>query len=416
MSSPTESQRLRATLGHPSLARLLDALARRLELGRTLTGRLTLARATAVERTALDELLGRKPTRGDTLLVDLDLLAETLVAARLCRSLPDAVAALRGPVRNRRAEAEALAATWAAVRSDAHRRFRPWPQLADWIEKVLSSGVLKRLAADPAQAVALLAELERVVRALPCRAEPLAAFAARLFGDAHALDAGSPRGTLAVQAAAQLGRIAADDHAEGRRSAWASVGVLSDELSAPVLTFGLPVAGTTPLARLIRSASADAEPLHLSLRLLLRHPLSSDAGLAAANIFVCENPTVIAQAINSLGPACAPLVCVNGQFATPALILLRQLRDAGSRLHYHGDFDGGGLAIARRVFAECGAKPWRFSVEDYDRAPKGKALSGAVGPTPWSPALAGRMDRTGRAVHEEAVALELIADLARTDD
>lgn len=412
MNRATDNLRLRATLGRPELSRLIDALARRLARGRPLTGRLTLADATPVERSALDELHGRKPTRGDSLLVDLDSLSETLRIAGLCPSLPEAVETLRGPVRNLRAEAATLAAAWADVRIDALERFTPWPALIPWLEDLLATGLLKRLATDPAHATTLLSDIARMAETLPRQAEPLAAFSARLFGDAHALDPGSPRSALAVRAAARLGQCDFEDDAEGRRSAWASVGVLCDELSAPVLTFNLPAAGDTPLARLLRSAALDGEPLHLSLRLLLRHPLTADRALAGATVFVCENPTIVAQAAITLGRRCAPLVCVNGQFATPTLILLRQLRAAGARLHYHGDFDVGGIAIARRVFAEAGATPWRFGLDDYVVAPKGKKMSGVPGSTPWSPALAEAMRQDRRIVHEEALVDLLLGDLA----
>lgn len=415
MNAPADPPRIRAVLGQPALGRLVDALEQRLALGRALTGRLTLIAATPTERAALDSLLGRKPTRGGSLQVDLDFLAETLRDAGISHSLREAVEALRGTVRNRRAEAESLAAAWAEVRTQARAQFAPWPALVPWVEELFATGQLKRLAAEPAPAAAVLADLETVVRALPRHAEPLATFAARLFGDAHALDPGAARATLAVRAAARLGELAFEDDAEGRRSAWASVGILGDELSAPVLTFNLPAAGDTPLARLLRTASRDAEPLHLSLRLLLRHPLTSDPALAGTAIFVCENPSFLAQAARALGRACASLVCVNGQFATPTLILLRQLHGAGARLRYHGDFDPGGLAIARRVFAECGATPWRYAAEDYELAPKGKKFSGMTGPTPWSPALAERMQRECRAVHEEAIAETLLPDLVRPE-
>src|SRR5690606_8362057 len=105
------------------------------------------------------------------------------------------------------------------------------------------------------------------------------------------------------------------------------------------------------------------------------------------------------------------LICVNGQFATPALVLLRQLRDAGAHLHYHGDFDPAGLVIARRVFAETGAQPWRFRAADYLAAPKGTKFGGTVGPTPWDRPLQDAMQANRRIVHEEAVSDELLQDL-----
>jgi len=275
--------------------------------------------------------------------------------------------------------------------------------------------LLKRLSAtQPARAIRLLADLETTVRALPARAEPIAAFAARLFGDAHALDSGSPRATLAVRAAALLSGAVFKDDAEGRRAAWASVGVLCDELSTPALVYNLPAHQDTPIARLLRTALADAEPIHLSLRHLVLWPLGTDPALAGLEIFVCENPTIVALAVRRLGRRCAPLVCVNGQFATPAKILLRQLSAAGARLRYHGDFDAGGLRIAWRVIRDHNASPWRMNAADYLAAPKGKPIAAdALLSSPWDPGLAEAMRHEQRAVHEEAVAGDLVEDLSR---
>lgn len=405
--------RLRATLGQPALTRLLDALAQRLERGRPLTGKLTLSASTADERLAADQLLGRKLTQGDSLQIDLDFLSETLADAGLCASLHQAIEALRGPVTDLRAHREALARDWAALRARATTDFSLLPRLRPWLEDLFASGLLKRLAdSDPAHAGRLLAETALVAAALPAQAEPIASFSARLFGDAHALDPGTPRATLTIRAAALLGEVPFEDDAEGRRTAWASVGVLCDELSTPALVFNLPAQLDTPAARLLRSARADAEPVHLTLRLLLLWPLETDPALADLDIFVCENPTIVALAARRLGPRCAPLVCVNGQFTTPVKILLRQLHAAGARLHYHGDFDAGGLAIAHRVFSQHHARPWRMHAADYLSAPKGKSIAAdAALPSPWDDELSAAMRLQRQAVHEEAVADLLLSDL-----
>lgn len=414
MSPGVDRARLETTLGSPELSRLLDALQRRIELGRPLTGGLTLAAASSEERSAIDALFGRKSTRGAALRIDLDELAGVLREAGICDELSAAVSALRGKVVDRRALAEERTVAWEEVWRAAAEDFAGRPALHLWLSKLDRLGLLRRLCGnEPTAGAVLLRELATVVNALPARAEPLAAFAARLLGDAHALDPGPPRATLAVRAAARMGGIQFEDSAEGRRAAWAGVGVMCDELSTPVLVFNLPVTGVTPLGHLLRAAASAGEPVHVSLRMLLRHPLASDEGLRGRDVFACENPTIVALAAARLGVSCAPLVCVNGQFATPALVLLRQLCVAGVRLHYHGDFDPAGLMIARRVMAESGALPWRFRAADYAGAPKGVGFAGAPGPTPWDPALREAMRDAGETVHEEAVFEAMTEDLAR---
>lgn len=410
-ASAVDLVRLHATLGRGELSRLVAALRRRLELGRPLTGTLSLSEVTADERAALDELLGRRTTRGSTLLVNLDSLTQLLAGAGICCDLESALRALVGPTVNRQAAAAREAAAWEDVWLRAREAMRQ-PTLLAWLDELARDGTVKRLCTTAQSAATVLSQLAQVASALPASGEPLAAFAARLFGDAHALDPGCPLATLAVRAAARLGGVQFEDDGEGRRSAWASVGVMCGELSTPALVLNIPAAGPGPLAELLRVAARHGESLHVSLRHLMRDPLSGENAVRGRTVFVCENPTTMRLAADRFGVRCAPLVCVNGQFATPSLVLLRQLRSAGARLLYHGDFDPGGLVIARRVFAECGALPWRLGEPDYLSAPKGIAFKGHPGPTPWSPALETAMTQEGRAVHEEAIFETLAGDLA----
>jgi uncharacterized protein (TIGR02679 family) len=282
-----------------------------------------------------------------------------------------------------------------------------------WLEELALQGTLKRLSSgDPILGSELLGQIALVVAELPVRGEPLAGFAARLFGDAHALDTGSARATLSVRAAARLGGVSFEDNAEGRRSSWASVGIYLDELSTPALSLNLPASGDSALAQMLRTAALAGEPLHLSLRWLLRDPLDQELALARRTVFVCENPTIVALAARELGRKCAPLVCVNGQPATPVKVLLRQLAAAGARLRYHGDMDVKGIEITSAILAGYGANPWHMDVDDYLAAPKGGRLKRPLLATPWCPALADAMNRERRAVHEESVASSLLADLA----
>jgi hypothetical protein len=55
---------------------------------------------------------------------------------------------------------------------------------------------------------------------------------------------------------------------------------------------------------------ADAgQPVHLTARQLLRDP--PDLPVRDRSVFVCENPTVVAEAASRFGARAAPLVCAN---------------------------------------------------------------------------------------------------------
>src|SRR2546425_870164 len=77
-------------------------------------------------------------------------------------------------------------------------------------------------------------------------------------------------------------------------------------------------------------------------------------------VYVCENPTVVAEAANVLGACSAPLVCSSGDPAGAATLLPRSLAQSGAQLRHHGDLDWPGLSIANGIFARFGARPLRF--------------------------------------------------------
>src|ERR1700684_1103635 len=88
-----------------------------------------------------------------------------------------------------------------------------------------------RLAPEPDQAGLLLAQVAPVLPRLPSRSISIGRLAAECCGDAHALDDGRPVATLVLSAVRALAGLpfAAEPSAEGRRAAWAAVGVHLDE-------------------------------------------------------------------------------------------------------------------------------------------------------------------------------------------
>jgi uncharacterized protein (TIGR02679 family) len=168
-----------------------------------------------------------------------------------------------------------------------------------------------------------------------------------------------------------------------------------------------------------RGAAAAGLPVRLTLG-QVRHYLDAEripVANMSAKVFVCENPTVAEAAADVLGARCAPLACVEGRPSVAASLLLHELRNTGSELHYHGDFDWPGLAIAAPIIA-AGAVPWRFGATDYcdgltlnNRPRHLPALAGKA-QTPWDNALAPAMLDCLMAVEEETVIDRLLADLA----
>lgn len=432
-ASTVEHGRLARLLGDPDLAWLLARVRRRLELGRPLDGPVTLADASPAQRRAVQRLLGRAPRAGSALSVSLEDVDELLRRSGACaEGLEAAVVALAGPVVVR---ADALAAEQAAW----ERAFAPLDeligrrladaapageQLAAWLVRLRGSGAVKRIEPSPDAALALLARLAAVLEALPAGGEPLARFAARVAGGAHALDDGRPLATLALGAARALARLDApgpdESQAEARREAWAGVGLLCDELSSAVLTLGLPGENQTASGRMLEVARDSGQPVWLTLRQLVRDmprwESASRRGISGQTVFICENPAVLALAADSLGSGCAPLVCTGGQPGAAAMHLLRALVKAGARLHHHGDFDWGGVRIGNVLRARLPVESWRFGAEHYMQAapsaPSSQALSGAPVEACWDPDLAAAMRRVGRRIEEELVVEGLLSDLA----
>ena len=405
-----DRERLRRTFADPALGWIVERLRRRLERGRGLRGTISRPRPTAAERAACDRLLGRPPSRGAALVVKLSELERILRHGELSPSLLEAVEALTGPVVDERARKERLDAEWDelfASFAGADQR----PEVRAWLAERRTRRLARRFSGHhPERGRELLAAAFEVLARLPGRGLPLNELAVAVTGDSHALDAGQPLGTLVVAAAASLGGVGDWHGAQARRDVWAAVGVLLDELSAPVLTVNLGGDGESLTGRLLRLHAEAGEPCRLSVRQLLRHPVRFEP---VPVVHVCENPAVVAAVANRLGPRSAPLVCVEGQPKTASRLLLDQLRSSGIRLAYHGDFDWGGIRIANLVFERHGAVPWRFTAADYRRTTGGTELTGRPVAATWDPDLAPAMRAAGRAVHEEQVIDDLLADLAQ---
>jgi uncharacterized protein (TIGR02679 family) len=363
---------------------------------------------TDAEVVAVCGVLARRRPSGDQIRVTLTELDAALRAGGAGRGLIDTIEELTGPIVDRRARSadqrDRQAALWEVA--DRHPASRDL-QVRAWLDSVRQRGRLTRLAVDD-PATVLTAALDSVAwliehRAAGATSLPLPAVAARLFGDAHALDPDTPVGILLDDAIVTLyGTTDA-------RDAWQSFGVLLDTVSSSALTYMLPGAPGTAAD----AARRMAEPMRVTHRMLVR-----GFGLDVRRgdvVWVCENPAIVALAADHLGDACQPLVCLDGMPAAVTRRLLARLRTDGAELRVHTDFDYGGIAITTHVTAGLNALPWRMAEADYLAgldAPS-TTLAQAISTTPWDPALARAMNRHRRAIHEEAIYESLLADLRR---
>jgi uncharacterized protein (TIGR02679 family) len=410
-SMSANHDRVRSLFGRPGLQRLSQRLRERRDQGRPLSGTLTLENVAPDERRAIDQVLRRPTTRGTTLRVPLDAALRQLKKANLANSWNDVLDLLFGPPNPSRTAAVANSKAWEDLWNRAPALL---PNIeaafSKWLEQMKRDGLLKRLSCDrPEQAEVWLTQACRLLQYVPLQDEPIAKVAARFTGNSHALDSDAPLATITLRAIAVLYGLSMPTSAAERRGLWSKAGIICDELSAPVLSFNLSLQGAYPLTELLGIARTARVPLHLSTRLLLTTDWRSVTG--PERVYVCENASVIASIVRRLGSASAPVICLDGEPKTAGWLLLDRLKDAGSELLYHGDFDWKGVAIAGRVMSRVSAKPWRYSDKDYLAAPGTELLTGAREPTPWCPELATAMAERQISVHEEAVVDVLVNDL-----
>jgi uncharacterized protein (TIGR02679 family) len=398
---------------------IMDRLRRRLSRDPTVDGAIGLAQATPAQRAAAARLLGRRLGTGTSLRISLADLDAVVRSSGCAGSLTEAVVALTGPLVDQAALAARTERAWADALTVAEPLLAHRPELGAWLERLRATSLLRRLADGPSAAQTMMTDAVAVLGHLPCDGVAISVLAARAVGDGHALDADRPLSTLVLGAAEVL--VAeilppppggpGGGRADRRREVWAALGVLVSDLMSPVLTLGLPGDEATVTGRALRVWRAAGQPVHLSLRQLVRDPPRLE--VAGQTVSVCENPTVVSAAADRLGTACQPLVCTGGMPAAPVTALLTLLVNQGARLRYHGDFDWGGVAIANTVIEGFGAAPWRYDGASYLAAlrPGLAPVTGRPVTARFDPALSESIGLHLARVEEETVLDTLLDDL-----
>jgi uncharacterized protein (TIGR02679 family) len=404
-----------APYDRPEFRRLLRQARRSLErTGGDLSGSVSLSHPDDAERKAIIGITGQyrhaQANRIGVRLADLDRAVRETTG----RGLPELLAGLGGPLRDRPAEKNVLA----GARDDAIREAQAsslassaWYR--DWLAEIGRDGTLTKLVNTGEQA--RLGQAVRVLEYLAGRQDApvlLPALAADVTGDTKALNHGTLLSTLVLRALAGQAGMGRPGTAGERRELWEAGGVVVDDLASRVLVLNLPAEGAG-LAEWLTGAARHGVPFYVTLHQLMTFPLT----IRGAVGYVCENPAVLRHAAAELGAGSAPVLCTEGRPSAAFHQLADAVVGGGGELRYHGDFDWPGLAIASAVMRRHGARPWRFGARDYLAGIRLHAehvlLSGTPQPTPWDPELSPAMAAAGRVLFEESVADDLIKDVRR---
>lgn len=388
------------------LAPLWRAVHGRLSSGRPVS-RVRVGPLDCDQRTALADLLGMPRLPGEYAMVSIPAL-EQILQDSLGSGVREVVTALVGPLGDRAGDRQRTAAERAGLWAwlDDHPVVTAQPALRDWSAAMrragLAGGSVSRTKQELEHALRVLAEL-------PAPGVPLPVFAEQILRDPHALDEGTRCAGIVLRALTTIYDIAAPADASERRALWERAGITDDELSSVVLAAGLRIAGDDAASQVLRTCADAGEAAALTLR-----QIRASSWIAGpARVWVFENPSVLALALARFGTGCPPIVVTSGWPSSAGVLLLRKLASTGTRLLYHGDFDGEGLRIAAHVVARAGAEPWRMSSADYLTMVADGPPVGRVTEAPWDADLAHHLSRMGVTVPEERVAPALLDELAQ---
>jgi uncharacterized protein (TIGR02679 family) len=392
-----------ARIDRPDLAPLVDELVRRFGEGGTPLA-VTLRDVSEATLRAVADLLGADRIPGPNPKVRVDRLAAALRlgSTEEVRSL---IEEIRGPIPDRRAarisERAARDALWSWLKLEAAAlRLGDDPTgLAPWVDNQRVAGIRGGVDVHRRRLETAL----RVLHALPADGISLSALANDCAGDPHALDPGRALSAMVLEAISAAFCQSSPADAEASRSMWEMAGVVPDPHSSTVLALGLPGGPGSPLSQWLAEAAGARQPVVLSLANLRKWPVP--ALPAGSEVFVVENPSLIAEALRA--GTCSLLVCSSGRPTVATVTLLRQLGAKGALLYQHADFDPAGLSITAWLTARAATVPWHMDSSDYlEAVPVTTAeptITGPVPSTPWDTSLHSAVDRLRVPVYEEQI-------------
>ena len=398
--------------GSPELEVLLSAARKSLESNwLTADGKISVQLSRAPELWRLLSAINKSTTklhsRAQTSRLDLGELHRWLAhPANGGLGLVETLSA-QAPLVDKKRIAAQKAEVKAAALADA-RGILDTASNEDWADRWLSSLLNQDGTLGGRVAVDALRVAARVLAQLPVDGLSLTELAELACGDTKALSSGgAPK--LVLDALSLREGVPLPVDPVGIRLLWETAGVSVDALSSRVVVLNYRVRENHVIGRWLDDAAQLGIPFTLTLDMIARGPLTN----LGDRVFVCENVAVVAAAARTLGPECAPLVCTDGQPSAAVHKLLAGLAPE-TVLHWRNDFDWPGLNMTSRAVSRYGAQPWRMDSDSYSRAldvRNSEPLKGKPTASAWDPALAAAMRESSKAVMEERLVSDLLADL-----
>ncbi len=208
----------------------------------------------------------------------------------------------------------------------------------------------------------------------------LAVFAAKICGNPHYFDRGTPGGQLLANGICCIMGQALPENAHQWKELLLRAGIAPDYVSSMVHAYGIGLKIPEGRHPALEAFRVRREACVITLE-NLRNAVGAWA--PGKRVFVVENEMVFSFLTEQLRgrDADVGLLCTSGQLRTAAVKLLELFAGAGYRIWYSGDMDPEGIEIADRLWKrfkgsgfDGGVEIWRMSPEDYGRGISGEVL------------------------------------------
>lgn len=248
------------------------------------------------------------------------------------------------------------------------------PDFQSWIFEVLQNKkesylfLLQQYKENKKELEDLLQKTDQAAETLAAaeKRELLAVFAAQVTGNPHYFDEGEPAEKCLssyLKWKLKKERSTGLSNAEYKNRIYFEAGILKDELSNDVLTYGLHAwKENGEIHSGIEGFFKCKEPLKLTLKTL--GGLGKITG--EAEIYMVENPAVFSRLVEKYPDR--TILCGNGQPKFSVFVLLDKLVPS-STIYYAGDFDPEGLQIAQNLKKRYTEHfiLWKYEAEYYQK-------------------------------------------------